>query len=170
MNLSVFSILIAFLSLLVSIAAFFQGRLLGPKVQYSVMELTEYPVSDRKLSLSVKRAEVGDFVELKYGITVHLWSTGWKSASNVQIRVKAEGGAVIVQVHREDDRLVERLPDIGRQGSREVFLTIPLLVPGEETKLTFWYGIPGAGKAKPPIATVLVRHSDGLGELRSMQK
>ncbi len=97
------------------------------------------------------------------GEYIYLRSTGREPASSVQVRVRANGGAVIVQAHTDDNLLVERLPDIGRQGSGEVFLTIPLMIPGEEIKLTFWYGVPGSTEKTPPPPTVLVRHARGLG-------
>ncbi|NCO68096.1 MAG: hypothetical protein COY75_09825 [Nitrospirae bacterium CG_4_10_14_0_8_um_filter_41_23] len=104
-------------------------------------------------------------IALKYGTQVHIRSVRKKPASNVQIRIKTEGGAFIVQAHTDERLLVERLPDLGRQGTREVFINIPLMVQGEEVKLTFWYGIPNS-ETKPPHPTVLVRHASGLGVLK----
>lgn len=88
-----------------------------------------------------------------------------KPASNVQIRIKSEGDAFIVQAHTDDSLLVERLPDLGRQAVQEIFVNIPLMVQGEQVRLTFWYGIPNSDK-KPPHPTVLVRHASGLGVLK----
>lgn len=146
----------------------YQDVLLRPEVEYTLTELTEYPGSGGGLSIGVKRHEVPGMVTLKSGILVHIRSAGRKPASNVQIRVKAEGSTFIIQVHTDESRLVERLPDIGRQGSPEVFVTVPLMVPDGEVKLSFWYGIPNSPQTKPLPPTVLVRHAEGLGRLKRL--
>jgi hypothetical protein len=125
--------------------------------------LEGYPASDSGLSLAVKRAELPGLIKLQYGLEIHLRSTGNKPAVNVQAKVKPEAGSYIVQVHVDDAKLVERLPDLGRQGSPEVFVTIPLMVSDEEVKLTLWYGVPDKPQARPTVPLVLVRHSEGLG-------
>lgn len=166
------------LAIVVSLATFFlylhRDILAEPKIEYSLTELTEYPGLGKSLgtaglkddlSITLKRAEVPDFISLKYGLQVHLRSVRRKPASNVQIRIKTEGGAFIIQTHTDERLLVERLPDLGRQGAQEVFINIPLMVQGEEVKLTFWYGIPNSER-KPPRPTVLLRHTSGLGVLK----
>lgn len=166
------------LAIVVALATFFlylyRDILAEPRVEYSLTELAEYPglgkppnnaVLEEDLSLALKRAEVPGFVSLKYGVQVHVRSDRRKPASNVQIRIKTEGGAFIVQTHTDERLLVERLPDLGRQGAQEVFINIPLMVQGEEVKLTFWYGIPNSER-KPQRPTVLLRHAGGLGVLK----
>jgi hypothetical protein len=94
---------------------------------------------------------------------VTLRSSGWTTASEVELRVRAGEGTVIVQVHTDNRELVEKLPDIGRQGAMEVFVPIRRMVPGEKVAFTFWYGFPGSDKKQPPRPTVLVRHAEALG-------
>lgn len=160
------SLVVSCAALLVSLAGFlYRDVLLWPKVVYKVTEFTEYPRTSQGLSLAVKRAEAPGLVQLKYGVLVHIRNAGWRTASEIEIRATVGGGAFIVQVHADNSRLVRRLPDIGRQGTQEVFLTIPRMVPNEETELTFWYGIPNLPETKPPLPTVLVSHADGLGQL-----
>lgn len=134
------------------------------EVTWTPKELEGYPVSDPRLSLAVGRAELPGLIRLHYGIEVRLRSTGNRPAVNVQARVKAGTGSYIVQIHTDDTKLVERLPGLGRQGSPEVFVTVPLMVPGEELRLTFWYGVPDKPETRPETPTVLIRHSEGLGK------
>lgn len=164
--------------LLTTLSLGYQGYkdvVLQPIVEYSITELSEYPGLGKsavkpglnvELSIRVKRAEVPGFIALKYGTLVHIRNVGRKPASNVQIRVNTKDEVFIVQVHKDETALVERLSDIGRQGSKEVFETIPLMRPGEEVKLTFWYGIPDLPQVRPAPPVILVGHADGLGKLR----
>lgn len=170
---------LSIIAILVSLATFllylYRDILVQPKVVYSLTEITEYPISSKKtgsssikaeLSLALKREKVPGYVTLKHAIQVQIRSVGRKPASNVQIRVKTEGSAYIVQIHTDEGMLVERLPDLGRQETQEVFINIPLMVQGEEVKLTFWYGIPNS-EEKPPRPIILVRHADGLGKFKN---
>jgi hypothetical protein len=158
---TIVSLVISFIALGVTLRKEF---FLVPQIEYSSTELTEYPRSDNRLSLSVTRAEVGESVQLKYGLTIHIRSTGREPATNIQARITPKDGAVIVQAHTDESSLVEKLSDIGRQGSPEVFVNIPLMVPDEGVKFTFWYGVPGAVDKQVPIPTILIRHSKGLGK------
>lgn len=135
-----------------------------PRVKYSLEELTEYPGTGQGLSLAIHRVELSGPIGLKWGMRVHLRSSGGKPASDIQVRATAPSGAFIIQVHTDDEKLVQRLPDIGRQGTTEVFVNIPLMVPKEEVTLTFWYGLPNS-RAQPQALKVLVRHAEGLGTL-----
>lgn len=167
---------------MVSLATFslylYRDILVQPKVEYSLIELNEYPGLGKfnnhtglkdELSIALKRPEVPGYVTLKYGVQINIRSVGRKPASNVQIRVKTKDGAFIVQAHTDDSLLVERLPDLSRQGSKEMFINIPLMVQGEEAKLTLWYGIPNS-ETTPLLPTILVRHADHLGLLIKEKK
>jgi hypothetical protein len=136
-----------------------------PNVDYDLTELTEYPRSDLGLSLSVKRAGTADYVLLKHGLLIHLRSNGKEPASNVQARIRASQGALIVATNVDDALLVERLPDLGQDGKEEIMLSIPLMVPGEEVRVTVWYGVPGNPDKTPVVPSVKVRHTKGLGRL-----
>ena len=164
----VFKNAIPIIALVVSVAALVltlrRDLFVGPEVGYTLKELEGYPTSSPGLSLAVKRAELPGLIKLNYGLEIHIRSTGNRPAVNVQARVKADTGSYIVQVHTDDSKLVERVPDLGSQGSPEVFVTIPLMVPSEELKLTFWYGVPDKPDARPKTPTVLIRHSEGLGK------
>ena len=136
-------------------------------MRYSVIEVEGYPGADGALSLAVKRAELGSVVPLRWGIKVAIRSTGWSAASEIELRVTAKTGTAIVQVHADNEELVEKLPDLGRQGSPEVTLGLRRMVPDENLILTFWYGYAGAGHSKPPTPTVLLRHAAALARRKS---
>lgn len=85
---------------------------LVPRVTYLVTELSEYPGTGHGLSLAVHRLGVAGPVPLKWGCKVRILSEGGSAASNVQIRATAPAGASIVQIHTDDTKLVERLPEI----------------------------------------------------------
>lgn len=131
-----------------------------PDVTCTLRELAGYPGADSGLSLAIKRGELPGFVKLQHGIEVHLRSSGNKPAVNVELRVNASNGSFIVQVHTDKSELIERLPDLGRQGSPDVFVRVRRMVPGEEVKLTFWYGIPDKPDITPKPPSVLARHSE----------
>lgn len=137
---------------------------LRPEVIYSYKVLSGFPSSDINLTLGLTRKGISGIVTLNHRVEVCIKSVRGKAAVNVQTRVSAKDGAFIVQIHTDDNNLVERLPDIGAQGSREVMVPIPLMVPGESVKLTFWYGIPGKPDITPDTPEVKVRHSEGLGK------
>jgi hypothetical protein len=154
---------------LVSILAFalslYWDVLLRPQIRYSVKELDDFPGAGSGLSLAVRHAEVADIVGLKHCARVALRSSGWTTASEVELRVQASDRAVIVQVHVDNRELVEKLPDLGRQGSSEVFVAIRRMVPVERVAFTFWYGYPGSPEKTPPRPAALLRHADALGRL-----
>ena len=172
------AIVISICSLALSVGSFlYQSFYLRPRVRYVVTEISEWPTSTSSVEprskegtvsvtgsvlVAIKRAELPGPVTMKYAVKIHLRSDGGKSASSVQVRVRTTAGAAIIQVNTEDTRLVEQLPDIGRQGSPELFVNVPLMVPGEEVSLTCWYGIPNS-ETKPAPPAVQVRHSEGLG-------
>jgi hypothetical protein len=161
---------IALVALIVGIAGFglsLYRELQRPELRYSIRELDKYPGTDGGFSVAVDRAEVGSLVTLRHGMTVTVRSTGRSTASDVELRVTSKDGSVIVQVHPDNEALVEKLPDLGRQGSPEVAVAIRRMVPGEKVALTFWYGYPGSGDKKPPRPAVLLRHTAALGRLES---
>ena len=164
---AVLSALTAVIAVSINLYMFYYRQ---PKVEYTIVEHDQYPVkglsSTENLSLSLHRKDTPGPVKLKYGTMVHIISTGKKAASSVQVRITAKGGAFIVQIHKDETNLVQRLPDIGQQGSKEILVDIPLMVPQEEVTLTFWYGIPNSPDMEPPAPDVLVRHSEGLGVIR----
>jgi hypothetical protein len=154
------------ISILALLLTLYRDVLLRPKIVYSVAELTDYPTSApgaERLSLAVTRSEIGKPVALKHGVRVLIRSLGWAAASDVELKVRVEGGAVIVQVHTDDALIAENIPDIGKQGSPQVFIPLRRMVPREEVTFTFWYGMPDAPDAKPKLPTVRVRHANALG-------
>jgi len=125
---------------------------LTPKVRHSVEE---------------RRESAGDagHVRLRYVVEVRIRSVGWATATDVDMRVAARNGAVIVQAHADREEFAERLADIGRHALPEVFITIRRMVPGERVAFTFWYGVPGSPDYKPPVPLVRVRHAAELSEV-----
>lgn len=160
-------IFIAFTSLLIAIVSLvtslYRDLLLHPTIRYSVVELNNYPGASGGLSLAVKRGQGGAFVQLKNGIEVEISSVGWMTASDIEMKVTAESNSMIVQIHTNEESLVEQLPDIGRQGSREVFVHIARMVPREKVSFTLWYGVPDSAEQSAP-PRVQIRHAVGLAQ------
>jgi hypothetical protein len=151
------------LSVVAIVLTLYRDKILQPQLRYSVTELDGYPGLGSGLQIAVKRPEAGDAVPLRWGIRVPIRSTGWSAASEIELRVTAKPGTVIVQVHTDNEALVEKLPDLGRQGSPEVTLAVRRMVPDENVVLTFWYGFPGGSDSKkPPQPAVLLRHAAAL--------
>ena len=175
---AILSLVVAFLALLVSV---YRDVLLKPEVRGRITYLRQYPGLGEQqrdpargsgsispsgsLSVAVIRPEATGAVELKHGARVWLKSSGWASALDIEIRARAKDGAVIVQVHTDDKKFVERVPNIARQGQPEVFIQLKRMVPREEVTFTFWYGVPAGGERTPELLEVLVRHTEGMAKL-----
>ena len=159
---------ISVVALITSIGSVFltlyRDTILQPALKYSVVELDRFPGNVR----AEIEFEPGKVIPLRWGIKVPIRSTGWTTATEIELRVSTNGNTFIVQIHTDNQALVEKLPDIGRQGSREVTVSIRRMVPREKVVLTFWYGRPGPvdGPA-PPKPSVLLRHAAALGILES---
>jgi hypothetical protein len=155
--------IITIVSLLVAIIAtiphFYQTFLLKPKITYSIRNLHTH--GHPHLNIAVKRAGSDSFIDLKNAIKVKIRSDGRVPASDVQVRLIARPSSII-QINVEEN-LGEAPPDIGRQSSSDMLVTIPHMVRGEEVSFSVWYGSPTPLQPNHAKPIVRVRHADGPG-------